>query len=154
MPTSGHALLVDNTVGGLIDGILPLATLIVPKKSEAELIHSHRQEVLIPSLAVFVSTSRGLLTFGSKAVLQKGGDPMKTVTGVRELLTTNPTSSVHKHGLPDEDANILRVGHTEEDQVSQLVIDVLRDSCGSGGAEETQIFIRLRIESPSTHGTG
>ena len=40
--TSRHALLVDNPVEVLIDEILPLATLIVPNKSEAELIHSHR----------------------------------------------------------------------------------------------------------------
>ena len=73
---------------------------------------------------------------------------MKTVTGVHGLLATNPASSVHKYGLSDEDANILRVGHTEEDRVSRPVIDVLRDFCGSGGAIKTLNFTCPRVESP------
>ena len=79
---------------------------------------------------------------------------MKTMTEVHVLLATNPASSVYKYGLSDRDVNILRVGRTGEDQVSRLVIDVLRDRCGSGGVVETPISIRPRIESPSTHGTG
>jgi len=90
----------------------------VPNKSEAELIHSHRQKVSIPSLADFVSILREILSFGSRAVLPKHEHLMKAMTEVRELLATNPASSVHKYGLSDEDVNILQVGHTEEDQVS------------------------------------
>jgi len=63
-----YARLVDNTVEVLIDGILPLATLIPPNKPEAELILSHKQKVLISSPADLVSAPRGLLTFGSKMV--------------------------------------------------------------------------------------
>ena len=32
--TSGHAILVDNAVGSMIDEVLPFATLITPYKSE------------------------------------------------------------------------------------------------------------------------
>jgi len=143
---SGHALLVGNPVEVLIGEVLPLAILIVPNKSEAKLIHSHRQKVSIPSLANFVSILRELLSFCLRAVLPKNGHLMKTMTEVRELLATNPASSVHEYGLSDEDANILRVGHTEEDRVSRLAIDVSQDSCGSGGAVP-------RIGSPSAHGS-
>ena len=153
--TSGHTLLADSAVGSLIDEILPLATLITPNKSEAELILSHnRKEVSISSLMDLVSASKEILTLGSKAVLLKGGHVMTTMTEAHELLATNPAISIYKYGLLDENMNILQVRRSEEDQISQLVIDVLQDSCGSGGAVETSIFIRPRIESTSTHGTG
>jgi hydroxymethylpyrimidine/phosphomethylpyrimidine kinase len=77
---------------------------------------------------------------------------MTMVAEVRELLATNPEISVYKYTLLDENMNIL--GFSEEDQISQLVVNVLQDSCGSGGTVETSTFIRTRIESTSTHGTG
>ena len=153
--TSGHALLMDGAVGSLIDEILPLATLITPNKSEAELILSHKQkEVSISSLADMTSASKELLALGSEAVLLKGGHVTTTTAEVHELLGTNPAISVYKYGLPDENMNILQVGLSEEERIPQLVADVLQDSRGSGGEVETSIFIRPRIESTSTHGTG
>ena len=89
-----------------------MAALIVLKKFETELIPSHRQ-VSIPSLADLVSTSRELLTFGSKATSPGGRRPTNTTTEVHEPLATNPASSVYKCGLSDEDVNIPRVGDTE-----------------------------------------
>lgn len=153
--TSGHALLVDRAIGSLIEEILPLATLITPNRSEAELILSHKREgVSISSLADMISASRELLTFGSRAVLLKGGHVTTTMTEVHELVGANPAISVYKYGLLGENMNILKVGLDEEDGISQLVVDVLQDSCGSGGEVATSIFIRPRIESTSTHGTG
>ena len=152
--TSGYTLLVDSAVEALIGEILPLATLITPNKSLAELIISRKQKVSISSLADLVSASGELLTLGSKAVLLDGGHVMMTMAEVRELLATNPAISVYKYGLLEENMNILRVGRGEEYLISQLVIDVLQDSCGPGGAVEMSILIRPRIESASTHGTG
>ena len=153
--TSGHTPFVDNAVGLLVDGVLPLATLITPNKSEAELILSHkRKKVTISSLADMVAASKELLTFGSKAVLLKGGHVTMTMAEVRELLGMNPAISVYKYGLLDENMNILKVGLSEKDRDPQLVVDVLQDSDGSGGEAETSIFIRPRIGSMSTHGTG
>ena len=153
--TSGHTLLVDSAVGSLIDEILPLATLITPNKSEAELILSHKGEkVTISSLADMVSASKELLTLNSKAILLKGGHVTTTMAEVHELLGMNPAVSVYKYGLLDENMNILQVGLGEEDRVSQLVVDVLQDSRGCGGEVETSIFVRSRIESTNTHGTG
>ena len=79
---------------------------------------------------------------------------MTTMAEVHELLATNPAISVYKYGLLEENMSVLRVGRGEEYLISQLVIDVLQDSCGPGAAVETSILIRPRIESTSTHGTG
>jgi hydroxymethylpyrimidine/phosphomethylpyrimidine kinase len=113
-----------------------------------------RKNVTISSLAGMVSASKALLTLGPEAVLLKGGHVTTTMTEVRELLGANPAISVYKYGLLDENMNILQTGLGEQDRVSQLVVDVLQDSCGSGGEAETSIFIRPRIESTNTHGTG
>jgi hydroxymethylpyrimidine/phosphomethylpyrimidine kinase len=153
--TSRHALLADSAVGPLIDEMLPLATLITPNKSEAELILSQkRNKVTISTLADMVSASKELLTFGPKAVLLKGGHVTATMTEVHELLGADPAVSVYKYGLLEENMNILQVGLGEKEQISQLVVDVLQDASGSGGEAATSIFIRPRIESTSTHGTG
>ena len=116
--TSGYALLVDNAVEALIDEILPLATLITPNKSEAEVILSRKQKVSISSLADLASASRELLTLGSKAVLIKDGHVMTTMAEVHELLATNLAISVYKYGLLEENMNILRVGRGEEYLIS------------------------------------
>ena len=153
--TSRHALLADSAVGPLIDEILPLTTLVTPNKSEAELILSHkRNKITISTLADMVSASKELLTFGPKAVLLKGGHVAATMTDVHELLGADPAISVYKYGLLEENMNILQVGLGEKEQISQLVVDVLQDSSGSGGEVTTSLFIRPRIESTSTHGTG
>ena len=153
--TSGHTLLVSSALGSLIDEVLPLATLITPNKFEAELILSHKRKCAkICCLADMVSATKELLTLGPKAVLLKGGHVTTTMTEVRELLGKNPAISVYKYGLLDENMNILQVGLGEEDRTSQLVVDVLQDSSGPGGDVRASVFIRPRIVSTSTHGTG
>lgn len=152
--TSGHALLEESALGFLIDGILPLATLVTPNKAEAERILSHeRKEVTISSVEDMISASKKLLTLGPKAVLVKGGHVTTTMAEVNELLVRDPGISVHKYGLLDENMNILQVQLSGEDLVSQIVVDVLQDSTNRPEGE-TSIFIRPRIESTSTHGTG
>jgi len=137
---SGDALLLDSVVELLISEVLPLAALITPNKSEAELILSHkRKKVTISDLADLVSASKELLTLGPKAVLLKGGSVTATTTEVRELLGTNPAISVYRHGLPDENMNILQVGLGEKDRSPQLVVDVLQESRGSGGEASGKI---------------
>jgi len=151
----GDALLLDSAVGPLIDEILPLATLITPNKSEAELILLHRRKLkaTISSLADMISASKELLTLGPKAVLLKGGS-VTTMAEVRELVGTNPGIIVSKYGLLDENMNVLQVGLGESDRTSHLVVDVLQCSVGAGGEVETWIFVRPRIESLSTRGAG
>ena len=154
--TSGYALLVDSALGYLIDEILPLATLITPNKSEAEhLLSQKRRKATISSLVDMVSASKELLTLGPKAVLLKGGHLTTTMTELDELLARDPGISMYRYGLLNENMNILQVRLSGEDRISQLVVDVLQHSTGeSGGEVETSIFVRPRIESTSTHGTG
>ena len=153
---SGDALLLDSALGPLIDEVLPLATLITPNKSEAELILSYkRKKVTISCLADLVSASKELLTLGPKAVLLKCGSVTTMMTEVHELLGMDPGISVHKHGLLDENMNILQVGLGERGLTLPLVVDVLQESRGPGGEVETSIFIRpFKIESMTTRGAG
>ncbi|KAF9787290.1 phosphomethylpyrimidine kinase [Thelephora terrestris] len=152
--TSGHVLLVDSALGSLIDEMLPLATLITPNKSEAEHILSHKgQMVVISSLADMVSASTELLAMGPKAVLLKGGHVKSTIAEVHGLIAENPAISVYTYEL-DENLNAPKVGFSGEHQLASLVVDVLQHSTGSRGGVETSIFIRPRIDSTSTHGTG
>lgn len=153
--TSGHPLLVESAVGSMIDEILPLATLITPNKSEAELILSHKgKNVKISSLADMVSASEDLLQLHPEAVLLKGGHVTATMKEVDKLLGENPNISVYKYGLSEENMNILKVGLEGEYQVPQLVVDILQESNGCERGMQTSIFVRPRIESTSTHGTG
>jgi hydroxymethylpyrimidine/phosphomethylpyrimidine kinase / thiaminase len=154
--TSGHALLVDSALESLIDGIFPLATLVTPNKHEAERILSHeRKKVAISSVADMVSVSKALLRLGPKAVLLKGGHVTTTMAEVNELLARDPAISTYKYGLMDENMKILQAQLGGEDRIAHIVVDVLQCSASeSGGEVETSIFIRPRIESTSTHGTG
>ncbi|KAF9787316.1 Phosphomethylpyrimidine kinase-domain-containing protein [Thelephora terrestris] len=149
--TPGRAPLEDGALGSLIDEIMPLATLITPNKSEAELILSHKgKNIKISSLADMIPASKELLTLGSEAVLLKGGHVTTTITEVYELLGKNPTISVNKYGLLDENMNILG----KDDQTSELVVDVLQDSSGSDGGVQTSLFVGPRVKSAHTHGVG
>jgi len=153
--TYGDALLLDSAVESLIDEVLPLATLITPNESEAELILSHKREkVTISSLTGLVSASKELLTLGPKAVLIKGGSVTTTITEIRELLGANPEISLYKYGLLDENMNILQVGLGERDLSPRLVVNVLQESRGPGGEAETSVFIQPWIRSMNTHGAG
>jgi hypothetical protein len=100
---SGHAILADNAVEALADEILLFATLITPNsffrtnrrsRSRAWRIWSLYQGNSSPSV--------------QKRPHSKGGRVMTTMTEVREPLSTNPTTSVYKHGLLDENMNILQ----------------------------------------------
>lgn len=152
---SGDVILQDSALGSLIDEILPLATLITSNTSEAELILSHkRKKGTISSLADLVYASEELLTLGPKAVLLTGGFVTTTIMEVRALMATNHGISVYKHGLLDENMNILQIGLDEEGRSPRLAVDVLQESCGSGGETEASIFIRPWIESTSIRRAG
>lgn len=155
LSTPEYAPLEDSALGSLIDEILPLATLVTPNKSEAELILSHKRKgVKISSLADMVVASKELLALGSKAVLLKGGHITTTLTEVRELLGKHPAIFVYKYGLLDENMNILQVGLGKDGLTSQLVVDVLQASGGPDEEVQTAIFIRPKVESTSTRGAG
>jgi hydroxymethylpyrimidine kinase/phosphomethylpyrimidine kinase len=66
---SGHKLLEDNAVNALVERMLPLADLATPNRPEAELLTGIS---IIDRESLFATLER-LLSFGSRAVLLKGG---------------------------------------------------------------------------------
>lgn len=152
--TSGHTLLHSDALDVLIDELFPLSTLITPNKSEAELLLGQRGfKTEISTLEDMISAAnRMLLVFTSHAVLVKGGHITATVQDVNELAKTNPHVRVVRHGLLEENMEILLIGGEGRPDIDfdpRLVVDVLQERGG-----ETTLFVRPRVESTSTHGTG
>lgn len=146
--TSGHTLLRPEAVDDMITELFPLTTLITPNKSEAELILSTRKlPSNITNLADMLSASQDLLTLGPKAVLLKGGHVISSMQDVLRIAADHPEMRIFRDGLLDENMEILQI--TEEDIAARsLVVDVLRDK------DTVTLFLRPRINSTSTHGTG
>ncbi|KAL7282905.1 hypothetical protein ACG7TL_002321 [Trametes sanguinea] len=146
--TSGHTLLAPEAVQVLIDELCPIATLITPNKSEAELLLSQSNcAAKITSLGDMIAASEKLLLLGSKAVLLKGGHVELTLADVEKLAAERPDVTVVREELLADNMEILQVN--EQDLTTRpLVVDVLKE------AERTTLFVSPRIESMSTHGTG
>lgn len=146
--TSGHTLLQAEAVDDMITELFPLATLITPNKSEAELILSTRKlPSTITNLTDMITASETLLALGPKAVLLKGGHITSSIQDVSEVASEHPELTVIRDGLLEENMEILHI--SEEDLASRpLVVDVLRDQTS------VALFIRPRIDSKNTHGTG
>lgn len=152
--TSGHTLLHSDALEVLINDFFPLATLITPNKSEAELLLSQRGfPTTIVTLEDMISAaSRMILVFAPHAVLVKGGHITASVEDVDRLAKVNPQVRVIRHGLLEENMEILLAGmegRSDVDVDPSLVVDVLQERGG-----ETTLFVRPRVESKSTHGTG
>ncbi|KAG0692386.1 Ribokinase-like protein [Suillus ampliporus] len=146
--TSGHVLLHPDAVDTLIDELFPLSDLITPNKAEAELLLKQRNlPSHIASLEDMINAARRLRTFGSQAVLLKGGHCIVSLEDVANVSSDN--AQVIRDGLLDETSNILRIHGGNEQHVGSLAVDVL---CTSDG--RVTIFARTRLESTSTHGTG
>ncbi|KAI0081406.1 hypothetical protein K474DRAFT_1656531 [Panus rudis PR-1116 ss-1] len=146
--TSGHTLLHPEAVDVMISELFPITSLITPNKSEAELLLSNRKlsSSEIVTLEDMLHASKNLLTLGPRAVLLKGGHLVSSLKDVDAL--TNANVHVIRAGLLDENMEILQ--SAEEDRSDlPLVVDVLHQ-----GGEEYTLFIRPRINSTSTHGTG
>ena len=147
--TSGHNLLQEDAVKVLVSELFPLSTLITPNKSEAELLLSHiGNKEPIQGLEAMVHGAVKLLSLGSKAVLLKGGHQSVTMPDITRIQQEFAPAKLIKHNLPNDNMEILLVGAPNYDSL-ELVVDVLCQMDGS-----TTLFVRPRIESTSTHGTG
>ncbi|KAF9460881.1 Phosphomethylpyrimidine kinase-domain-containing protein [Collybia nuda] len=146
--TSGHSLLDPEAIDVLVTELFPLARLITPNKSEAELLLSHHGLPSgITSLEGMVAAAKNLAQFGSGAVLLKGGHVSATLGDVDRVSRADSTITVIRHGLLGDNMEILQVG-VERTFPKRLVVDVL---CEQGGVS---LFVRPFIDSTSTHGTG
>lgn len=147
--TSGHTLLREDALDEMTSGLFPLATLITPNKAEAELLLKRSgREMKIESLEDMLASAKKLLSFGSKAVLVKGGHLMSSLEDVRRVQGAESDIMTIKQGLFADNMEILLVGHPKY-RIGPLVVDILFSQEG-----EKILFTRPRIESSSTHGTG
>lgn len=155
--TSGHTLLKPDAVQSMIEELFPLASLITPNKSEAELILSHKSQhsTLTPSQSKISSledmliAAKRLLALGPKAVLLKGGHVTTSLADVDAIVAKedNDDVTVVRGGVLGENMEILQVAEQDMGKIP-LVVDVLYDGT------HTTMFVRPRIDSTSTHGTG
>lgn len=147
--TSGHTLLDSGAISVMVKELFPLASLITPNKSEAEMLLSHSQiPTTISSLDDMALAACRLLRLGPKAVLLKGGHLIIQNDAITRLSITQPDLKVVRQCLPEEHMEILWTG-TDSDGPQDLVADIL---CEKG--ERPVLFVRPRIDSKNTHGTG
>ncbi|PPQ65826.1 hypothetical protein CVT24_012053 [Panaeolus cyanescens] len=147
--TSGHTLLQEHALEEMTSGLFPLATLITPNKSEAELLLKYSGTTMeITSLEDMLTSAEKLLSLGSKAVLVKGGHLESTMDDVTRIWEAHPEIRAIKQGLFDDNMEILLVGHPKY-RTGPLVVDVLFSQGG-----EKVVLTRPKINSSSTHGTG
>ncbi|KAI6017536.1 Phosphomethylpyrimidine kinase-domain-containing protein [Pisolithus microcarpus] len=133
--TSGHTLLHPDAIDTMMDEMFPLACLITPNKSEAELLLRRRGfPSAINTVQDMVTAAQNLSALASNAVLLKGGHisiPREELRGVVS---------------PDIEAN----PHNSENATNELVVDVL--FIKSEG--KAILYPRPRLVSSNTHGTG
>ncbi|KAF9009599.1 Phosphomethylpyrimidine kinase-domain-containing protein [Cyathus striatus] len=148
--TSGHTLLRVDAIQTLIKELFPLATLITPNKAEAELLLSQcsLEPTCISSVEDMLLGAKALLGCGCKAVLLKGGHIAATTDDINRVQNAHPGLKVVKYGLLEDNMEIFQTGEKER-ITSDLVVDVLQQK-----ERKPILFIRPRIESRSTHGTG
>lgn len=147
-------LLRPDALGVLVDELFPLTTLITPNKSEAELLLSQRGFPMeIGTVEDMISAAnRMILAFAPHAVLMKGGHITTTMNDINKIVEARAYVRVVRHGLLGENMEILLMSEKARGDVDvdpRLVVDVLQERGG-----ETTLFVRPRVESTSTHGTG
>lgn len=150
--TSGHALLEPDALKTLITEIFPLAAVITPNKSETETILSQmNSSIVIDTVHGMVEAARELTNLGCKAALVKGGHFTSTVGDVTAYCSQSPGVHLVQDQIFAIDAmEILHLHSGSRQSHSEVVLDVLHDSV----INKTTLFIRPRIDSPNTHGTG
>ena len=149
--TSGHSLLNPDAIDVMITDLFPLATLITPNKAEAELLLSHcRSEPypVIQNLDEMLVASKACLDLGPSAVLLKGGHLAVTFAEVRDLSNRHKEITVLQDGPLGDNMEILHIGKDIANM--DIVVDILYER----GYKNVVLFVRPRINSTSTHGTG
>ncbi|KAG8217117.1 Ribokinase-like protein [Butyriboletus roseoflavus] len=148
--TSGHVLLQPDAVNVIIEELIPLSKVITPNQAEAELLLKERSlPCKIASLDDMLVAAQNLVTFGSEAVLLKGGHVLVSTNDLRNVQVPDGTTlNVRPAFLPRENTEILQKDKTTG--VTDLIVDVLcqRD------VKTITLYPRPRLQSKSTHGTG
>ena len=147
--TSGHTLLQTDALEILVTELFPLTYLLTPNKSEAELILSLRgsSPSKINNLEEMLLAAESLLSLGPAHVLLKGGHLTVSYSDIDRIKTTRPEVRLITTNLYEENMEILQLSE-EVHANPEIVADVLQS------AHEVALFLRPRINSTSTHGTG
>ena len=147
--TSGHTLLKSDALEVLITELFPLTFLLTPNKAEAELILSSRgsEPSEIKNLEGMILAAENLLTLGPTNVLVKGGHLTVTREDVNRFRRSRPEVRIVSSRLYDENMEVLQISETLPANLD-LVADVLH------GIDGVTLYLRPRIDSTSTHGTG
>lgn len=149
--TSGHSLLHPEAVEVIIQELFPLATLITPNKSEAELLLSTNRKSEkrdINSIQAAISAAKDLSEVALCDVLLKGGHLTVISEELTKLDANNTKFSIDWDLGPGQNMEIIRTKSSKPD--APLVIDILYER-QSGSYT---VFARPRIDTTSTHGTG
>jgi hydroxymethylpyrimidine/phosphomethylpyrimidine kinase len=92
--------------------------------------------------------AKNLTTMGPQAVLLKGGHITVTTGDVQRVYQNRPRVKVVGDGMISDNMEILQVAE-QHPSTLQLVVDVLYEH-----EDNITLFLRPRIDSTSTHGTG
>lgn len=167
--TSGHTLLETDALSIVRTHLFPMATLITPNKAEAELLLDDNDN--LSSVSDMLHAAKRLAALGPKAVLLKGGHMVTTLEELSRLLRSLPKSSttlsIPKEQVSNEwipgyigspvemlilgEAHSRRIQDSASSAPTHYVVDVLYE-CEI--PDEYMLFVRPRIETTSTHGTG
>lgn len=167
--TSGHTLLESDALSVVRTHLFPMATLITPNKAEAELLLNDHDS--ISSVSDMLHAAKRLAALGPKAVLLKGGHIITTLEELSRLPKPTQDSSSTLSTLKEQvsgewtpgyigsPVEMLILGEAHDQQIqdnasntkTNYVADVLYE-CADPDAYT--LFVRPRIETTSTHGTG
>lgn len=107
--TSGHTLLHPDAVEVMIQDLFPLASLITPNKSEAELLLSHKRlPIQINTREDMLTAAPSLLELGPRAVLLKGRHITTTFGDVDRISRIYPDVHVLRDGLLEDNMEIFK----------------------------------------------
>lgn len=150
--TSGHVLLRPDAVDAMIDEVFPLAYLITPNKSEAELLLRKRGFYsTIDTIQDMITAVQNLSTFGAKAVLLKGGHVNALRSDLDAIVPPGDiVITVNQDFFFEDNIDILQEHNKGKSEAPGLVVDVLY--IPSEGI--ITLYPRPRLISSSTHGTG
>ncbi|CAE6488947.1 unnamed protein product [Rhizoctonia solani] len=155
--TSGHSLLESSANALIKEELVPLAAMITPNVPEAELLLG-LEPGSVKTLEAMLRAAEGISKLGPRATLVKGGHCKLSAGDVLALAKTQDADALYVRwdaGCGPDQPAILRLENAKAMEEQDIVADVLhlRDPKGDGVATVT-LFVRPRLETTSTHGTG
>ncbi|CUA72171.1 Thiamine biosynthesis protein THI22 [Rhizoctonia solani] len=155
--TSGHSLLESSANALIKQELIPLAAMITPNVPEAELLLG-LEPGSVKNLGSMLSTAEGIGKLGPRATLVKGGHCKLSTGDVLALAKSHDPDTLYVRwdaGCGPDQPAILRSENAKAMEEEEVVVDVLhlQDPKADGVATVT-LFVRPRLETTSTHGTG